>query len=207
MREQLNMIIKTKAISVAALVALVLAVGHAPMSFADEAGGDGLDKRIARQKHRVQAALKSGNISKKQASDLISNIEGIAGDIAASRSGNGGKLKPEQLKRFTNVLNQNSNEIDSFSAAGTSKPQGPNALGPKWSAGPDGAQNPKTLLKRMKAEEKRELRQEKQATEQKVEQQQMDYEKEMTERLGEQRKSVLQNKKDLEQVRKESGAN
>lgn len=199
--------LKTKEISVAALVALALAAGNVPLCFADEPSKDALDSRITRQRHRIKAGLKEGSISQKQATDLLSTLDGIAGDIAASRSNNGGKLKPEQLKRFTNVLNQNSNQIDSFNAAGVSKPQGANALGPKWTSGPDGAQNPKTLLKRMKAEERRELRQERQATEQKIEQQQMDYEKEMTERLGEQRKSVLQSKKDLEEVRKDSGAN
>ena len=59
----------------------------------------------------------------------------------------------------------------------------------------------------MKAQEKRALRQEKQANEQALEQQQLDYEKEVIYNLSQQKAAVQKKKKELENVRKESGAN
>lgn len=61
-------------------------------------------------------------------------------------------------------------------------------------------------MKKMKAQEARELRQEKQVNEQTLEQQQLDYEKEVVNSLGQQRPAIQKKKNELEEVRKESGA-
>ena len=59
----------------------------------------------------------------------------------------------------------------------------------------------------MKAENHRELRQERQAIEQKIEQQQLDYEHQMIPELATQKKGILNGKQDQKDIRKEQNAN
>ena len=167
---------------------------------------DVLAQRIHRQHWRINHALKSGLIKEDQAKSLRDAVDGIAADVQAARAKNGGTLKPEELKQFENSLNQSSEQIRTLAEAGDATVQSGKVLGPTWSKGQDGAQNPKNLLQQMKSENKRELRQERQATEQKIEQQQLQYEKEMVERLGEQKQDIIKGKEDLKDIRKESGA-
>ncbi len=79
-------------------------------------------------------------------------------------------------------------------------------MGPNWTPGKDGGQNPTTLLKEMKQENKREQRQYRQTMEQNIEQQQLDYEKKTIEKLKDQRKGILGDETELKQERKESGS-
>ena len=167
---------------------------------------DLLGQRIHRQHLRINHALKSGLISETQAKDLRDTVNGIASEVQALSQKNGGTLKPEELKQFENSLNQSSEQIRTVAEAGNATVQSGKVLGPTWKKGPDGAQNPKSLLQQMKRENKRELRQERQNTEQKIEQQQLQYEREMVEHLGEQKQDILKGKEDLKDVRKESGA-
>ncbi|MGD9684476.1 MAG: hypothetical protein AB7W16_25210 [Candidatus Obscuribacterales bacterium] len=169
-------------------------------------GKASVDARIARQKRRIETALKSGAISPEQSEDLKRSVLEIEGRVKALRTANDGKLKPEELTEIKNSLNQSSNMIKSVAESGTHKTQQGQVLGPSWKQGADGAQDPKKLMKGMKRENRRERRQEKQALEQKMEQQQLQYEKEMVESLSEQKEDILKEKQDLKDVRKESGA-
>lgn len=165
------------------------------------------DMRVRKQFKRIEMGLKSGKLTEAQANKLRNLVSAVEQDIKAKRAANGGELKEEEKVQIENVLKQNANQINTALGAGTSVDAGPDALGPEWKPGPDGAQDPKALLKRMKAQEKRALRQEKQANEQALEQQQLDYEKEVIYNLSQQKAAVQKKKKELENVRKESGAN
>lgn len=162
--------------------------------------------RIKRQYLRIESGLKDGSLTQDAAAKLKSNVSGIEIDFNAKRQANGGRLKPEDMKTIQSQLNENSDQIETAEAGGTKRVSSSKALGPKWTPGPDGAQNVKSLKKQMKAEEKREVRQEKQALEQKLEGQQLDYEKQMVEKLGEQRPEIQKKKSELQEVRQESGA-
>lgn len=182
--------------------------------FAEDAGaqqGKGekntLEARIKRQHNRIREGLEKGSINKAQATQLNSGLDDLQAKIDTQKQKNGGHLKPEERKQAENSLNQSNDVIRSYETAGSSKVESGKVLGPKWSAGQDGAQNSKSLLKQMKSEERRELRQEKQANEQKLEQQQLDYEKSMMTKFSDQRKNILNKKTDLKQVRQDSGAN
>ncbi len=164
------------------------------------------DARIKKQYSRIDSALKSGSLTQDQADSLKANVADIQRDVDTKKASNGGSLKAEDLKTIESQLNENSNQIQAAQAGGSKNVNGSNTLGAKWAKGADGAQNPNKLKKEMKAEEKRELRQEKQALEQKVENQQLDYEKQMVEKLGEQRPEIQKKKSDLQDIRKESGA-
>ncbi|MBP7862110.1 hypothetical protein KA183_10530 [bacterium] len=164
------------------------------------------DARIKRQYSRIDTALKSGSLTQDQADSLKANVADIQRDVDAKKASNGGSLKPEDLKTVESQLNENSNQIQAAQSGGSKNVNGSNTLGAKWAKGADGAQNPNKLKKEMKSEENREVRQEKQALEQKVENQQLDYEKQMVEKLGEQRPAIQKNKSDLQDIRKESGA-
>lgn len=164
------------------------------------------DARIKKQYSRIDSALKSGSLTQDQADSLKANVADIQRDVDTKKASNGGSLKAEDLKTIESQLNENSNQIQAAQAGGSKNVNGSNTLGAKWAKGADGAQNPNKLNKEMKAEEKRELRQEKQALEQKVENQQLDYEKQMVEKLGEQRPEIQKKKSDLQDIRKESGA-
>jgi hypothetical protein len=178
----------------------------------DSDGGAGhrkgtVDARIKRQHMRINNALQKGTIDKKRASDLNSSLDDLQALITTERQKNGGQLKPEQLQKVENELNQSNHIITSFEQSGTSVKESGKVLGPQWTKGQDGAQDSKSLLKQMKVEQRREVRQARQAYEQKLEQQQLDYEKGMMAKFGSQRKNILQQKQDLDQARQSNGAN
>lgn len=193
-------------VSIIAFFQLYPAFGQEQPGEHKKLGKASVDARIARQKHRIETALKSGAISPEQSEDLKRSVIEIEGRVKALRTANDGKLKPEELTEIKNSLNQSSNMIKSVAESGTHKTQPGQVLGPSWKQGADGAQDPKKLMKGMKRENRRERRQEKQALEQKMEQQQLQYEKEMVESLSEQKEDILKEKQDLKDVRKESGA-
>jgi len=171
------------------------------------AGADDIDARVNRLSRRINFALKQGNIQQDQAEKLQSDLKDIGIQAAAARKTNGGQLKPTDLTGFESQLNQKFNLIKSYSQSGVRSTADKNASGPTWAKGQDGAQDPRTLKKRMKAQEKRQLEQEDQAIMQVKEQQQQQYEKEMLEKLGSQRPTILKNKQDIDQVRQNTGAN
>ncbi|MCC7530383.1 MAG: hypothetical protein IT342_17795 [Candidatus Melainabacteria bacterium] len=170
------------------------------------AAADNLNARIHRQLERINHGVKLGAINADQANKLRASVQSLQNQVAAKRQPDG-SLKKEDLTQFENLFNQNSNMIHSLVGAGERKSDGGNALGPGWTAGKDGAQNPNSLLKEMKAENRRELRQERQAIEQKIEQQQLDYEHQMIPELANQKKSILNGKQQLKDIRKEQNAN
>jgi hypothetical protein len=196
----------------------VLAQAESGQDVSRQSGGDGVDSkrengasdsvdgRVQRQHWRISHALKVGLITQDQSTDLKRNVDDIAAQVKQLRQQNGGTLKPEDLKQIENSLNQSSDQIRTVAESGHAEVQSGKVLGATWSKGPDGAQNPKELLKKMKQENNRELRQERQSSEQKLEQQQLQYEREMVEHLGEQKQNILQQKDELKDVRKESGA-
>lgn len=201
----------TIAFSLASIASPVFAQNHA--TTADNSPGaeqttpaDVITKRVNRQHLRVNHALKAGLITDEQAQKLRASIDEIALDAADKRQKNNGEIKPEDLTQIENSLNQSSEEIRSAAEAGHARIQSGQVLGPKWTPGLDGAQNPKRLLQEMKKENQRELRQERQNTEQKIEQQQLEYEREMTNRLSDQREDVLKQKEELKEIRKDAGA-
>jgi hypothetical protein len=161
-------------------------------------------RRLKRQRRIINVRLQNGNLTADQAQKLTQSVNDIEANFQQLSTG---ALKPEDAKRLINSLNQNANELRSTVVSGTSTVQGSNVLGPEWSKGPDGAQNPRTLMQEMKVEHQREMRQERQSNEQKLEMQQQDYEREMVESLGEQRGKILEKKDQLKDVRDESGAN
>lgn len=165
-----------------------------------------INRRLNRQRRIINNRLQNGFLTGAQAKKFNSTVDDIQADFQQLK-GSSGVLKEEDVNRLTNALNQNANELRSTATSGTSVVQGANALGPEWSKGPDGAQNPRTLLQEMRQEHQREMRQEKQSNEQKLEMQQQDYEREMVESLGEQRGKILKKKEELKEVREESGAN
>lgn len=170
--------------------------------------GDNVDARIKHQRARIKRGVESGALSATQAASLRQSLQSLADRVALQRQANpNGQLKPEQLKHAENVLNESNNQIKSFVGAGTKMVDTEKVLGPEWSPGLDGAQNPTALKKEMKQEEKRELRQYNQAMQQKTEEQQLEYERSMMPKLAGQRKSVLRQKKQLNEIRQESGAN
>ncbi|MDX2106946.1 MAG: hypothetical protein SFY67_11135 [Candidatus Melainabacteria bacterium] len=190
---------------------LTLAIGLVLLSQVNLTLGvhaDGLspEARIKRQYSRIDIGLKNGALSQDQADSLKANVADIERDVAAKKASNNGSLKPEDLKTIESQLNENSNQIQAAKAGGSKNVNGSNTLGAKWAKGADGAQNANKLKKEMKSEEKREVRQEKQALEQKVENQQLDYEKQMVEKLGEQRPEIQKKKSELQEIRQESGA-
>lgn len=167
----------------------------------------GVDNRVQKQYKRIAHGLKNGKLTEQQANNLRTLVFNVESDVKSKRAGNSGKLNAEQLKQVLNALSQNANQISTALGAGTSEDAGADALGPKWKPGKDGAQDPKALLKQMKKQEARELRQEKQVNEQIIEQQQLDYEKEVISKLGQQKPAIQKKKNQLEEVRKENGAN
>lgn len=201
------------AVSACVLVAPVQAHGggckdEKPGASGKAAPGDGgnLDQRVQRQHMRINHALKTGLISNDQAKQLNDGVDDINANIQQARKANSGNIKPEALKQIINSLNQSSDQIRTVAESGDASIQSGKVLGPTWSKGKDGAQNPKKLMKQMKQENAREFRQEKQADAQKLEQQQLKYEREMVENLSEQKQDILKQKEQLKQVRKESGA-
>lgn len=163
--------------------------------------------RVKRQLKRIQSGLDSGKLTAEQADKLRLLVNKVSSDAKAMRDQNGGALKDEQLVQVKSNLDQTFNQIETALGAGTKLPEDGSALGPKWKAGEDGAQDPKALLKQMKAQEKRALRQERQNNMQMLEQQQLDYEKEVVNKLGQQRPAIQEKKQELQNVREQAGAN
>ncbi len=168
--------------------------------------GDNLDVRIHRQFARITNGVKTGALNADQANQLRASVQSLQNQVAAKRQPDG-SLKKEDLVLFENLFNQNSNMIRTMAGTGERKSDGAAAVGPAWAPGKDGAQNPRALLKEMKVENRRELRQERQAIEQKIEQQQLDYEHQMIPELANQRKSIVNGKQQLKDIRKEQNAN
>jgi len=166
-----------------------------------------IDNRIQHQRYRIQQAVKMGTIDQQRAAKLNKGLDDLSARLQSARQQNGGVLNPEQHIQFETSLNQNNQVIRSFEGAGTSKVQAGDVVGPKWSPGPDGAQDPNSLLKKMKQQEKMQLRQERQALEQKTEQQQLDYERSMLPRMQDQRKDILKQEGQVKQIRSQTGAN
>jgi len=196
------------------LVTLVLQLGFssssllaAPAQKESQAGGDDIDARITRLTRRIDFGVKQGMIQQDQANKLQSDLKDIGMQAAASRKSNGGSLNPTDLAGLESRLNQKFNIIQSYNQAGARKTVDANASGPAWAKGDDGAQDTRTLKRRMKLQEQRQLRMEDQAIMQVKEQQQQQYEKEMLQKLGSQRPAILQNKQEIDQIRQNTGAN
>jgi hypothetical protein len=189
------------------LITLLSLAGSFPAVGQGNSGVDDLDARINRMTRRVNFGLKQGFIQQDQADKLQNDLKDIGMQAASARKANGGQLKPTDLTGFESRLNQNSNLIQSYNRAGSRKTAAPNATGPAWVKGDDGAQDPRMLKRRMKAQEQKQLQQEDAAIMQVKEQQQQQYEKEMLEKLGSQRPTILKNKQDLDQIRQNTGAN
>lgn len=169
-------------------------------------GADDLNARIHRQLQRIERGVRIGAINADQANKLKASVQSLQGQVTAKRQADG-SLKKEDLTLLENLFNQNSNMIHSTIGAGERKADGSAAVGPAWTPGKDGAQNSQSLLKEMKIENRRELRQERQAIEQKIEQQQLDYEHRMIPELSNQKKAILNGKQQLKDIRKEQNAN
>lgn len=189
-------------------MAVSLCVSGAALAQDAPANGatDDLNTRIHRQLQRIERGVKIGAINADQANRLKGSVLSLQGQVAAKRQADG-TLKKEDLTLLENLFNQNSNLIHSTIGAGEHKPDGAAAVGPAWTPGKDGAQNSASLLKEMKIENRREMRQERQALEQKLEQQQLDYEHQMIPELANQRKAILNGKQQLKDIRKEQNAN
>ncbi len=168
---------------------------------------DEINARLRRQSKKIDAALKNGQLSEQQANRLHMDVANIANRAKNERLQNGGELNPQQHTTIENLLNQSLNQIETAMGVGTAVPAGANPLGANWQPGPDGAQDPDALKKKLKAQERRALRQEKQANIQAIEQQQLQYEKEVINSLGEQKTKIKQEKEQLENARNNSGAN
>lgn len=170
------------------------------------AAPDNIAQRIHRQNVRINHGVKTGTIKPDQATKLRASLSGLEQQVAGKRQADG-TLKKEDLTQFENVLNQNNNMIRSLTGAGESVADGGNVLGPKWTPGKDGAQDAAALEKEMKIENRREVRQERQAIEQKIEQQQLDYEHQMLPELATQKKTILKGKQQTKDIRQEQDSN
>ncbi|MFA7336228.1 MAG: hypothetical protein WC028_05550 [Candidatus Obscuribacterales bacterium] len=168
---------------------------------------DNINARIKRQHKKIDAAVKNGQLNEQQANRLHMDVANIENRAKNERLQNGGELNQQQHTTIENLLNQSLNQIETAMGVGTTVPAGANPLGANWQPGPDGAQDPDALKKKLKAQERRALRQEKQANMQAIEQQQLQYEKEVINNLGDQRTKIKQEKEQLENVRNNSGAN
>lgn len=166
-----------------------------------------IELRFRRQNFRINRGMREGTITEQQGADLKQKLDALHNQFQNDVQAMNGAPNQELLIQTENCLNQTNQTILSLEAAGQSVPQGEKVLGPNWTPGKDGAQKPANLLQQMKQEARRELRQEKQAIEQKVEQQQLDYEKQMIPALGTQKQNIMQQKKDLKQIRQEQGVN
>jgi hypothetical protein len=171
------------------------------------AQGDDIDVRIKRQMHRINNGEKERYLKAKQAKQLKDALNDIALRVEAARKKSNGKLTENQITKFDNDLNQNSNNIKTQLGAGKKVKEPGSVLGPNWATDTDGAQDPKTLRRQMKLQEQRQLKQYGQSMQQVQEMQQQQYEKDMLKTLGQQRPQILKNKQELEKVREETGAN
>jgi hypothetical protein len=164
------------------------------------------EMRIKRQYMRIKRGEMTGQLSSEQAKTLRQAVADAESQLQELQTKGEGNLKPEDLKAVESRLHENANQIQTMLGGGTHKVESEKVLGPNWTPGPDGAQDPKSLLKQMKSEEKRELRQERQRNMQAIEQQQLEYEKSMLNKLGNQRPEIQKDKRQLENIRQKSGA-
>lgn len=144
---------------------------------------DNVEVRIKRQRERIRAALQAGTMNRQQAAKLRGTLDDLATQVNGQRQQNGGTLKPDQLKAAESTLNSNNKLIQSLTGA---------------------ASKPGSLLKQMKQEEKKEVGQYRQAMQQKLEQQQLDYEKRMTGTLADSKKTIAKQKQQVKEIRKET---
>ena len=168
---------------------------------------DNIDVRIGRQNTRINRGVRQGLLPIGQANQLRANLKAIAAEATRARRQNHGLLSRPQYTKIDNDLRQNSENISNLLGSNQKVSQGSNALGPKWASGQDGAQDPRKLRSQMRVQEKRQVQQYEQAMQQVQEMHQQEYEKEMLKTLGQQRPQILQNKQDVEQIRRDSGAN
>jgi hypothetical protein len=168
---------------------------------------DNIDARISHQMRRINRGVEEGALNQKQARELKDTLNDIALQVERARKKGNGKLNENDITKFDNDLNQNSNSIQTQTGAGKKVKESGDALGPKWAEGSDGAQDPQKLRREMKAQNKRQMKQYDQAMQQVQEMQQQQYEKEMLNTLGGQRPAILKNKQELEKIREKTGAN
>ncbi len=171
------------------------------------AQGDDIDVRIKRQMRRINNGEQARSLEPKQAKQLKNTLNDIALQVEVARKKGNGKLTENQITKFDNDLNQNFNYIQTQLGAGKKMKVPSSALGPSWATSTDGAQDPQVLRRQMKAQSQRHQKQYEQAMQQVQEMQQQQYEKDMLKTLGQQRPQILNNKKELEKVREETGAN
>jgi hypothetical protein len=198
---------RKRALKLADLFNLILAFVCIVLPVSGQVQQNNLEARINRQNARIDAALKRGALSAEQAQKLHQDLADIGHQINLARQTNDGKLKPNDLVTFKSQLGQTNALIGGYEQAGQRKLAGAEAAGPAWAAGKDGAQNVAQLKRRMKIQERQQLRQEDQAMLQVKEQQQQQYEKEMLEKLGAQRPAILKNEGDIDKIRQSTGAN
>ena len=117
--------------------------------------GDNINSRIKRQHKKIDTALKNGQLNEQQANRLHMDVANIENRAKNERLQNGGELNPQQHTTIENLLNQSSNQIDTAMGVGTAVSAGANPLGANWQPGPDGAQDPDALKKKLKAQERR----------------------------------------------------
>lgn len=186
-------------------------------------GHGNIDARLARQYEKIDSARQSGQLSDEQASRLRTAVANIETHVKQNRQENGGQLTPEQHISTETQLNQSLNQIEAaignaayqnenasgrsgaVTMSGTSRidpprnPRAPSsACGVQTSSGQDGALDSLALLKKMKAKERRALREQRQAAAQSIEQQQLQYDKEMADTLNKQRNDINQQKRDMQ---------
>ncbi|MDZ4837916.1 MAG: hypothetical protein SGJ27_29375 [Candidatus Melainabacteria bacterium] len=167
---------------------------------------DPLDQRVERQHWRINHAVRAGLVTEDQAKKLRSSVDDIATQIQNFRQSNGGTIKADDLSHIESSLNQTSDQIRTVAESGHANLQSSKLPGSTRTENGDGTQDPKDQLLQMKKENKRELRQERQSSENKIQQQQLQYEGEMFRKLGEQKQNIIEQKDQLKDDRKESGA-
>jgi hypothetical protein len=201
------------------LTTLALAAAPLYSNCAMCAWADGnIDARLSRQYNKIDTAVQTGQISSEQAARLRMAVTNIENRVKLNRQENGGQLSPDQHISTESQLNQSLNQIEAAIGAGASSkggivpisgssridpprnPKAPSsACGVQTSSGQDGALDSLALLKKMKAKERRALREQRQAAAQSIEQQQLQYDKEMADTLSKQRAEIEQQKQQLPQ--------
>ena len=161
--------------------------------------------RIRRQRAHVQQGLTDGNLKKSEADSVNSKLDDIEAEIKKDRDQNGGVLRPNEVSALANRLAETRDFLQSKAPANKKIDDGPNVLGARWVQGRDGGENTKKLQAEMKQEERRELRQERQNHDEVLEQQQLQYEQEAMESLDQNRAGIVNQKGNLEVVRKKGG--
>ncbi len=203
------MVLRNKRIFLLSACLGIQVIGQADLAAAKEgySNSDNINARVSRLNDRVDFNFQQGTINREQANTLHNELTSIGKDADNARKTNNGVLKPNFLRDLESRLNQQLSIIKSYDTAGTRNVTKGNVLGPDWQSGPDGAQDPNALKRKMKAEERQEARQYDQAQMQLKEQQQQKYEQEILNKFGQQRPDILRKKEQLDQQRKDTGAN